>query len=126
MKRSRFGAGLLIFLLILGALSAWGMGIWNEPVAQMARQAGQAALAQEWSAAEEQIQGAKALWERRYPFCAAFADHEPMEDINSLFAQLEVYALRRDEVSFGAVCAQLAEDVTAMGEAHSLTWWNLL
>ena len=28
--------------------------------------------------------------------------------------------------NFAAVCAQLGEDTRAIGEAHSLTWWNLL
>ena len=65
-------------------------------------------------------------WDTRFPFCATLADHEPKENINGMFAQLEVYAQCWDVESFAAACALLAEDVEAIGEAHRLSWWNIL
>ena len=126
MKRCRFGAGLLILLLILGAASAWAMGTGSDPVVRLARQAEAAALEEDWAAALARVAEAEELWERHFAFWATLSDHEPMEQINGLFAQLAVYARCRDAVNFGAVCALIAETVEAMGEAHSLKWRNLL
>ena len=126
MKRSKFGAGLLVALLILGGGSAWAMIRCSQPVSDMVEQAGAAALQQDWDMAEETFREAERRWEKQFPFCAAFADHEPMENINGLFAQLGVYASLRDSHSFAAACAQLSEDIQAIGDAHSLKWWNLL
>ncbi len=126
MKRSRFGLFLLLALLILGILSTWAMGRSTGPITEAIRQAGTAGFQMDWAVATEKMGEAKSDWEKRYPLCASLTDHEPMENINSLFAQLEVYAKNRDHQNFAAVCALLAKDLEALGEAHSLTWWNLL
>ena len=126
MKRCRFGVILLVCLLIIGGASAWAMVKTSEPVAALCRQAGESALSGDWMRAEEQFRRAKMQWETQFPFCATLADHEPMENINGMFAQLEVYAQCRDAESFAAACALLSEDVKAVGEAHRLSWWNIL
>lgn len=126
MKRCRFGVILLACLLILGGASAWAMGKASEPVADLCRKAGDSALSGDWAVAEAQFRQAKMQWDSRFPFCATLADHEPMENINGMFAQLEVYARCRDAESFAAACALLSEDVEAVGEAHRLSWWNIL
>ena len=54
------------------------------------------------------------------------ADHAPMDEIDSLFAQMEVYAQARDSLHFGSYCARLAELITAVSDAHQLNWWNFL
>ncbi len=126
MKRCRVGAWLLAALLVIGLLSSWAMVKCCEPVGNAAAEAAAAALREDWDNAEALVGQARAQWKKYWGFCAAFADHEPMEDINGLFAQLEVYAQSRDPQNFAAVCAQLSEDTKAIGEAHSLKWWNLL
>ena len=55
---------------------------------------------------------------------AQAADHQPMEDVDSLFARLPAYG--EDPTEFSACCRELARRVRAVYEAHSLTWWNLL
>ena len=125
MKRSRFGFGLLLFLLVLGAASALWMVKVMEPMSDAMEQAGNAALRQDWTRAEAAFGDVRQDWDRRFPLFAALTDHEPMENINGLFAQLEVYSACRDPQGFAALCAQLARDLEAMGEAHSLTWWNV-
>ena len=42
MKRSQFGLGLLLALLILGILSTWAMGKSTDPIAETVRHAGEA------------------------------------------------------------------------------------
>ena len=126
MERSRFGLGLLLCLLILGILSTWGMLRTTEPMTESIRQAGDAGFREDWTVAEQKLGEAKQRWEETFPFCASLTDHEPMENINGLFAQLEVYAKSRDAQNFAALCIQIGEDMEAMGEAHRLNWWNIL
>lgn len=126
MKRSKIGAWLLVALLVIGLVSSWTMVKFCDPVGEAVAEAAEAALREDWANAEALAESARARWEKYWGFCAAFADHEPMEKINGLFAQLDIYAQSRDAQNFAAVCAQLSEDAKAIGEAHSLKWWNLL
>ena len=48
-----------------------------------------------------------------------------MEEIDALFAEVEVYAAAREETDFAAGCAALSRKVEAMGQAHGASWWNL-
>lgn len=126
MKRSKIGLWFLIGLLVIGAASSLAMVRLTEPLGQSMESAANAALREDWLVAEILASSARNRWEKYWNFCAIFADHAPMENINGLFAQLEVYAKSRDPQNFAAVCAQLSEDIRSIGEAHSLTWWNLL
>ena len=125
MKRSKFGFGLLLALLILGLVSTWAIIRSTAPITETLRRAGERGFLGDWDDAMASMAEAKGCWEKTYPLCASLTDHEPMEDINSLFAQLEVYARERDSVGFRVLCARLAEALDAIGEAHSVAWWNL-
>ena len=48
-----------------------------------------------------------------------------MEEIDALFAEVEVYAAAREETDFAAGCAALSRKVEAMGQAHGASWWKL-
>lgn len=126
MKRGAIGLGLLVALLAGGLLITWGMGRCHDPIARQLEQAADCALAGQWSRAEELTEQARACWKKNWSFSAAFADHEPMEDIDGMFARLEVYAKAREDVEYAAACAELSRRMEAMGDAHELSWWNLL
>lgn len=126
MKRGWIGLGLLVVLLVIGLLVTWHMGKSHAGMAADLDRAAGYALMENWEQATFYAQKAKNDWEKGWRFSAAFADHEPMENIDSLLAQLLTYASARDEISFAAVCAQLARQIDAVGDAHGLTWWNLL
>lgn len=126
MKRCWFGLGLLVALLAGSLALSWYMDQAHAPMAEAIDQAAQRALINDWGNAEALAQKAKGSWEKHWHINATFADHEPMESIDSLFAQLEVYADSHDPVSFAATCAQLRIRLEAMGDAHGLDWWNLL
>ena len=126
MKRGAIGLGLLVFLLAAGLLVTWGMDHCHDRIAEDLEDAAEHALMGDWEQAEKLSQGAEKDWERCWNFSASFADHEPMEEIDGLFAQLEIYEKAREKTSFAAACAELSRRVEAMGEAHGLTWWNLL
>lgn len=126
MKRSWIGVGLLVFLLACGLFITWQMQKIHDPMAEDLKLASDQAEAGQWENAESYVNLAKQKWDRNWGFSAAMADHEPMERINALFSQLEVCGKAREKVSFRLLCAQLQEELEAMGEAHRFIWWNLL
>lgn len=126
MKRSWIGAALLAVLLIAGGCVTWAMGNIHSPISRELESAAQYALEEDWTQAEALEKNANTAWQKSRDFSACFADHDPMEEIDEAFAQLEVYARCREEVAFAAEAAQLARKVQAMGEAHGLLWWNIL
>ena len=126
MKRLWFGVGLLLLLAALGFLTAWGMLWIHEPVSDTLSNAGQAALEEDWERALDLSAQAYQRWKHYRKLTAAVADHEPMEGIDSLFCELEVYGKEQEAEHFAACCANLCVLNRAVGEAHEVNWWNLL
>lgn len=124
MKRSWFGLGLLVVLLAGGLLVTWATDRIHGPVARDLITAGEYALAGDWEQAQQLSRQAKECWEKNGKLRACFADHEPMEEIDACFAQLEVYCRMKEETAFTAACGETARKVEAMGEAHGLKWEN--
>ena len=126
MKRLWIGLGILLLLLALGIGVTKGMETIHTPICEQLRRAEAAAAEQDWAEADALSDAARQRWQTWHRFTAAFADHVPMDEIDSLFAELAVYARARDKDHFCAICAQLSQLVRAMAESHSPTWWNLL
>lgn len=122
-RRFFLGVGLLAVLLVLGLFTAWAMERVQSPMAEKMEQA---AVTQELQAGYRLSQEAKADWQKNWRVVAAVADHTPMDEIDKLFAELEVYAREEEQVHFSACCAQLSSLLRAVSDAHSLNWWNLL
>lgn len=125
MKRSWFGLFLLLLLLAIALTVTWAMTELHRPVALQLRQAAERALDEDWESAQVLSASAGAQWERWAHVRLCFADHTPIEDIDSIFAQLSAYAAGREETDFAAACRELAQKVEAVGQAHSLSLWNL-
>lgn len=126
MKRGWIGAGLLAGLLVIGLLVTWSMGKTHSEISEELERSARFAIAGNWEEAADTAEDAYEDWQDKWHFSAAFADHEPMEEIDALFAQLWPYLTDRDAVSFAAACRELARQVDAVGDAHGLNWWNLL
>lgn len=126
MKRCYAGAGLLAVLLAVSLLVTRGMEKRTAPIAEDLTAAASNAMAGNWEVVEELTKKASSVWEKNRPFTAAFADHSPMEDIEDDLAQLDIYLRAREKTTFAAAAAQLAEKITAVGEAHALHWQNIL
>lgn len=123
MKRIWIGLGLLGLLLVLGFVTSNKMEHVHTAISHRLEQAVETAV---WEEAAALSQEAEAQWQQHSHFTASLADHEHIDQIDSLFAQLKVYRSNADALSHAATCAYLAESVTALKEAHRLTWWNLL
>lgn len=126
MKRFWIGAALLLVLAAMGIGSAVAMARIHGPISETLTLAAAAAQSGDAEKAEALAESARAKWEKNRKFSASCADHEPMEDIDSLFAAMEVYRQQGDTTEFAAACAQLSRLTKAMGDAHALNWWNLL
>lgn len=126
MKRGWIGLALLLILLGAGLLVTWFMGETHEEIADKLEDAGVLALTGDWEGADRLVRRARMEWDKSWRISAALTDHEPMEEIDSLFAQLEIYRRQREALSFGALCAQLSSLLEDLGDAQGLNWWNLL
>ena len=125
-RRFWYGLGVLAVLLALGLWTAWGMEGLNQPVTHALEQAAQAALNDDMAQGVALADRAQDIWCRNRGRITAVADHGPLEEIDSLFAQVQIYADTGKTADFAAYCTRLAKLVTAVGEAHGLNWQNLL
>lgn len=114
-------------------LACLALGVWagimmdsrHEDISQTLRQAADQSMSGNLEGGIALADSARQQWEQNWHSSAALADHAPMDEIDSLFAQLQIYGQAGRQVDFASYCARLAKLVSAMGEAHSLTWWNL-
>lgn len=126
MNRLWIGVGILLILLALGLGLLWVSRDFYEEFANGLEQAGKLAMEGSWPAAGEKAAQSRAQWDRYRRFWAAFTDHEPVEQMQNLFSQLEVYRQRQLEVDFATVCHSLVDLAEALDESHSLSWWSIL
>lgn len=126
--RSRFvlGIGILLALLLAGFGGSYFLQEKNEPVAAALTQAREKALAEDVEGALELALKAEDAWRENWHPIAAMADHDPMDEIDSLFEQLQVYGSVANSTELAAYCARLAQRIRAVSEAHMFSWWNLL
>ncbi len=126
MKRFWIGIAILAILLGIGIGISTGMHRIHAPIAADLEKASTYALADNWQEAQRLVRSATSRWEKYYRFTAAFADHNPMDDMDGLFAELEVYAKEQEMPHFSSTCAYLGRLATAMAESHLIQWWNFL
>ena len=126
MKRSIFGFGLLLALLVLGLFTSGRMEKRHAPIQAALDAAADSVAEENWRGAGILLQEAKTRWERGWRADAALADHAPMEEIDGLFARLLEYCREEDTGEFSAGCRELSRLVKAMTDAHKPNWWNLL
>lgn len=125
MKGFWIGLGLLGLLLAAGLWVIKAADDIYEPISRLLEDAAQEGLEGNIAAGSILAQQAHGMWQKHRQTIAAGANHEPMDEIESLFAQTEIYAKSQQTVAFAACCARLSELVEAMGESHRLSWWNV-
>lgn len=126
MTRGIIGIVLLLVLLAGGMFVEFTMDTIHTPIARELTQAAETGSRELWDTALTHQENATRLWRKSWYLTAAFADHMPMEDIDSLFSELSVYLTQREQTHYVAACRELARRIDAMSDAHRLTWWNLL
>lgn len=124
--REAVGAGLLALLLLGGLFTAWDMGRTHSEISRQIGDAAWFALAEDWEAARTAAAAAEHRWQSHRTLSSLLADHTPMEQIDALFARIGICSAARDATEFAAACSELSRYVQAMGDAHRLSWQNLL
>ena len=126
MKKFIIGIAVLSLLLLSGLLVAKVTEEMYRPIIALLEEATATALDGNFQVAKFQAEEAKKLWNKKKNATATVADHTPMEDIDHLFAEVEIYAQTEEIPHFAACCAQLAVMVRDMSDAHAPNLWNLL
>lgn len=126
MKRIWFGVVLLALMLVLGIGSSALMEKTLQKQSENLNRAAQLASDGDWATARTLQEEAKAEWDRKQLLVAALCRHEPIDQIDGLFAQLEVFSSSRRTVSFESTCVYLSKLLGALGESHTLNLKNLL
>ena len=126
MARGYIGLGILIVFLVLGIGVSMVMHNAHQPACQLLNQAADLTLSGDFEGAVPLAMAAKSRWETAWNGTAVVADHGPMDDVDALFAEMEIYAKTGEVPHFAACCRELAQRVEAVSEAHRFSWWNLL
>ena len=126
MNRCFFGVLILVVFLMLGIFASVAMDNIHLPIAEKLKDASVLALGKTPQKGIALANSAFADWEKSWEITASMADHVPMDEIDSLFAQLKAFEKPEEAAHFSATCAQLSKLVEAMAEAHRLCWWSLL
>lgn len=121
--RMGLGLGILLFFLIAGLLAAAAMKQACDPVAQLLKRA---SVQDNPQIAIALAQEAKQKWDHHRDSIAALADHTPMDEIDGLFGQAITCAENGQTEDFSALCNRLSLLVSAVYDAHRLTWWNII
>ena len=125
MTRFRIGVGLLIVLLAVCVLSQLRMGAIQKPIAAQVDRAQTLAAREDWPAAGAAVAEARQEWECSRTFVSALADHQPLEDVESLFAMAQAYSVCRDGTQFRATCQELNRRILAVMEAQELNFGSI-
>ena len=124
MKRFVVGVILLAILLSGSVVVSRRMEQLQNPVVQELKDALSLAAEGAGDAAVAAVKLAREEWENGWKFFAAFADHEPMEEVDDLFSAVTEYL--PDSQEFAACCQQLIQRTAAVVRDQAISWWNLL
>ncbi len=126
MKRLFIGIAVLSLLFAMGIFLSCATKKIYAPIAAQLDSAAESALSGDTEGGKIQALDAREKWHRWKNATTTVADHTPMEEIDHLFREMEIYAATGEVPHFAACCAQLAAMIRDMGEAHRLNLWNLL
>lgn len=126
MKRLYVGIALLVLIFFAGIGLTAAFSALHQPLAQQLDQAKAAAVAGEWDRATALVETAWSQWQKCRHFTAAVADHEPIEQMDALFVQIDVLGKLRKTEEFAARCGELSRLAAAMADSQRITWWNIL
>ena len=124
MSRGRWGAALLAGLLMLGLLGSGFVERRTEPVAQLLTQA--AEQAGDPLKAEALVRRARADWEKQELLWSILFHQDRVEEVTGHLEQLEIWLAAEEGVSFAVGCLDLAQEIRALGQEHSLALPHLL
>lgn len=126
MKRFWIGLGLLALVLVLGIWVGGAMLRLHMPITMDLEQAAAYAEAGHWAASEALYARAKSRWDAGRNRIAAIYNHQPLDEIDARFRELEVFLSRREVTACRAGCVYLAERLRDLSDSFRISWENLL
>ena len=126
MKRIWFCGGMMIALLALSVALYFRPGQYYETLSRQMLQASEYAQVENWAQADTISRQCRQKFSETRAFCAAFSDHEPLERMEVLFAQLAVYLQQQETLSFATAALELSTLAREVSESFSLRWWTFL
>ena len=126
MGRGWFGFGVLIVFLVLCFIAGIAMDNAHTPTEQLLQQAAEKTLSGDFDGGISLGLQATSRWDRHWNGTATVADHSPMDEVDALFAEMEIYAKTEEKPHFAAVCKELSQRIQAFADAHRFSWWNIL
>ena len=126
MARGWFGFGILIVFLLLGFVVSGVMNDAHTPTEALLVQAAEQTLSGSFDKAIALGRAAKDQWQTHWNGTATVADHSPMDEVDALFAEMEIYAQTEEKPHFAAVCQELSRRIHSFMDAHRFSWWNIL
>lgn len=126
MKRFWFGVGLLVLFLVLGMVTAFVLQTAQKPIVQSLEDAAVCGLAGDLSQGAVLAGCAEERWQKSWHWMAAVTSHDPMDEIDCLFAQLPAFAANGQGGDFAACCGQIVQLIKAITDGYRFSWWNLL
>lgn len=125
MRRFLFGTALLTILLFSGLWVSTAADRMLLPISETLQQASRQCVSGDLAGGQALADQAKLEWDSIWNYAAVFTDHAPMDEIDSLFGQMQSFRGENNAADFAACCSRLSRLVHAVAEAHSPTWWNI-
>ncbi len=126
MKRLWIGVALMALLLSGGIWEFRWLETTYKPAAAAMEQAENMAQDRDLDGAAALTRSVQRTWNAKKHIAAAFVPHDIIDEIECLFAQLELYQIGGDTTAYAVGCTQLSMLLAALGEVHIPTWWNFL
>ena len=126
MNRLWIGIAILFLIVAFGAGIWWGSAVFFHDFSREMAAAGEAAVAENWALAAQKAEKCRQKWDACRPLWASVTDHAPVEQIQLLFFQLELYEKQKLTTEFAACCRSLSKEAEARSESHGLAWWSVL
>ena len=126
MKRLWLGVAFLTLLLIFGIWQTVEISKIHSDLSKTLSDAALAARIRDWDTADTLSEAAQTQWDRYRKLTASFADHEPLEEAEQLFAELQICKGLSLEENYAVVCSDLSQICKAIGESFQISWWNVL
>ena len=113
MNRLWLGLCILAILLALGSVTTYGMGQICTPISDKLSSAAELVQNGQWQQACDLSHQAQKQWEQWHDLTASVTDHEPMEEVDALFAAQNLIFIQ-----FGAVDAVTAAAFYIFAKQH--------
>ena len=126
MVRGWLGAGLLAVFFVLGLCLSTAADKTCLPTEDLLEQAAEKTLSGDFAGGITLGMEARTRWQKKWRAIAAIADHEPMDEVDALFAEMEIYARAGEQPHFAACCKELARRIHSFADVHRFSWWNVL